>query len=151
MSQPLRMPLLERGRISESLCGIRVALSMSVVLAVLSLAYSAAYSAGAAETDASDLPQAGRDIIRAPESVAAGQRLFGLNCTYCHGSKGIGGRGKPLQCRDDLTAATVFETITNGRNAPGFIMPSWKSSVAEPDRWRLAAYVLSLRNLPSCK
>src|SRR5271156_4569861 len=108
MSQPLRMPLLERGRISESLCGIRVALSMSVVLAVLSLAYSA----GAAETDASDLPQAGRDIISAPESVSAGQRLFGLNCTYCHGSKGIGGRGKPLQCRDDLTAATVFETIT---------------------------------------
>jgi mono/diheme cytochrome c family protein len=120
---------------------------MSVVFAVL----LSGDCAVAAEPDTSDLPQAGQDIITAPDSVATGQKLFGLNCTYCHGAKGIGGRGKPLQCREDLTAATIFETVTNGRDSPGFIMPSWKDSIAEPDRWKLAAYILSLRNLLNCK
>jgi mono/diheme cytochrome c family protein len=120
---------------------------MSVVFAAL----SSGNSAVSAEPDGSDLPQAGREIITASDSVAAGQRLFGLDCTYCHGAKGIGGRGKPLQCRDDLTAATIYQTITEGRDSAGLFMPSWKASIAEPDRWRLAAYILSLRNLPNCK
>jgi mono/diheme cytochrome c family protein len=147
MSQPLRMPPLGRGRISRGLCVARTTLRMSVVFAALSLGHPAV----SAEPDTSDLSQAGRDIIAAADSVAAGQKLFGLDCTYCHGAKGIGGRGKPLQCRDDLTAAIIFETITDGRDSSGLVMPSWKGSIAEPDRWRLAAYILSLRNLPNCK
>jgi hypothetical protein len=122
-------------------------LCVSAIFAVLCLGNSAV----SAQFDAVDLPQEGRDIIAAPDSVVAGQRLFGLNCTYCHGAKGIGGRGRPLQCRDDLTATIIFETITNGRDSPGFVMPSWKGSIAEPDRWKLAAYKLSLRDLPNCK
>lgn len=147
MAHQLRMPPVGFRRISRAIRVARAALSMSVVLAVLMSGQCAA----AAEPDGPDLPQAGRDIITAPDSVVAGQKLFGLDCTYCHGAKGIGGRGKPLQCRDDLTAAVIFETVTDGRDSPGFIMPSWKDSIAEPDRWRLAAYILSLRNLPNCK
>jgi hypothetical protein len=86
-------------------------LCVSAIFAVLCLGNSAV----SAQFDAVDLPQEGRDIIAAPDSVVAGQRLFGLNCTYCHGAKGIGGRGRPLQCRDDLTGTIIFETITNGR------------------------------------
>jgi mono/diheme cytochrome c family protein len=147
VSQKLRAPPLGRGWISLHFGGAGPALWMSVIFAALSLEHSAV----SAPSDTSDLPQEGRDIVAAPDSVAAGQRLFGLNCTYCHGAKGIGGRGRPLQCRDDLTAGIIFETITNGRDSPGFVMPSWKGSIAEPDRWKLAAYILSLRDLPNCK
>jgi mono/diheme cytochrome c family protein len=147
MAQQLRMPPHVFGRI---LPAYRVALAMLSIGVAFGVLLSG-HCAVAAEPDASDLPQAGRDIITAPDSAATGQKLFGLNCTYCHGAKGIGGRGKPLQCRDDLTAAIIFDTVTNGRDAPGFIMPSWKASIAEPDRWKLAAYILSLRNLPTCK
>jgi mono/diheme cytochrome c family protein len=141
------MPPFGPGRVSRGLRVARAAFRMSVVFAAL----SSGNSAVSAEPDGSDLPQAGREIITASDSVAAGQRLFGLDCTYCHGAKGIGGRGKPLQCRDDLTAATIYQTITEGRDSAGLFMPSWKASIAEPDRWRLAAYILSLRNLPNCK
>jgi mono/diheme cytochrome c family protein len=147
VSQKLRMRPLGRGWISRRFGFAGAAFYTSVMFAALSLGHSMA----SAQSDATDPPQEGREIIAATDSVAAGQRLFGLNCTYCHGAKGIGGRGRPLQCRDDLTASIIFETITNGRDSPGFVMPSWKGSIAEPDRWKLAAYILSLRNLPNCK
>ena len=142
VSQKLCMPPLGCGRISLRFGAAEAALYMGVMFAALSLGQSAV----SAQSDTTDLPQEDRDIVAAPDSVAAGQKLFGLNCTYCHGAKGIGGRGRPLQCRDDLTAAIIFETITDGRDSTGFVMPSWKGSIAEPDRWKLAAYILSLRN-----
>ena len=147
MSQKLRMRPLGCGWVSRRFRFAGAAFYMSVMFAALSLGNSTA----SAQSDTTDLPQKGREIIAAPDSVAAGQRLFGLNCTYCHGAKGIGGRGRPLQCRDDLTASIIFETITDERDLQGFVMPSWKGSIAEPDRWKLAAYILSLRNLLSCK
>src|ERR1700761_1352185 len=98
MSYRLAMLLLRRCRKSRSL---GVAIGMSLALATLLPQTSVA-----AASDEPDLPQAGQDIIATPGSVVEGQKLFGLNCTYCHGARGVGGRGKPLQCRDDLTAAT---------------------------------------------
>jgi mono/diheme cytochrome c family protein len=145
--EKLRIPPASCGSTSLRFGFARAALCVSVIFAVLSFGHSAT----SAPSNTDDLPQEGQDIIAAPDSVAAGQRLFGLNCTYCHGAKGIGGRGRPLQCRDDLTAGIIFETITDGRDSPGFVMPSWKGSIAEPDRWKLAAYILSLRDLPNCK
>lgn len=142
MSYRFRVLLLGRGRKSQSL---------GVVIGVgLALAALLPQTSVAAASDEPDLSQAGQDIIASPDSVAAGQKLFGLNCTYCHGAKGIGGRGKPLQCRDDLAAATIYQTITEGRGSAGLYMPSWKGSINELDRWKLAAYILSLRNLPNC-
>ena len=115
MSQKLRMRPLGCGWISRRFGFAGVAFYASVMFAALSLGHSMA----SAQSDATDPPQEGREIIAAPDSVAAGQRLFGLNCTYCHGAKGIGGRGRPLQCRDDLTASIIFETITDGRELTG--------------------------------
>jgi mono/diheme cytochrome c family protein len=147
VSQKLRTRPLVRSLTSPFFGYAAAVLYASVVFVVLSFGHSAV----SAQSDTTDLPQEGREIIAAPDSVAAGQKLFGLNCTYCHGAKGIGGRGRPLQCRDDLTASIIFETITNGRDSAGLVMPSWKDSIAEPDRWKLAAYIISLRNLPNCK
>jgi mono/diheme cytochrome c family protein len=147
LSQKLRMRPLGCGWISRRFRFAGAAFYTSVMFAVFLLGHNTS----SAQSDAADLPQEVREIMAAPDSVTAGQRLFGLNCTYCHGARGVGGRGRPLQCRDDLTASIIFETITDGRDSPGFVMPSWKSSIAEPDRWKLAAYILSLRNLPNCK
>ena len=147
MFQKLRMRPVGCGWVSRHFRFAGAAFYTSVMFTALSLGHSTA----SAQADTTDLPQEGREIIATPDSVTAGQRLYGLNCTYCHGAKGIGGRGRPLQCRDDLTASIIFETITNGRDSPGFVMPSWNGSIAEPDRWKLAAYILSLRNLPNCK
>ena len=135
MSQKLRTPPFGRGWISRRFGSAGAALYMSVIFAALSLGHAAV----SAPSDTTDLPQEGRDIIAAPDSVAAGHRLFGLNCTYCHGAKGIGGRGRLLQCRDDLTAAIIFETITNGRN----------SLTATTDLARIPCRTLQIREITS--
>ena len=104
---------LRRGRKSRSF-GVVIAM-------ILALSTLMPQTSVAAASDEPDLPQAGQDVIATPGSVADGQKLFGLNCTYCHGARGVGGRGKPLQCRDDLTAATIYQTVTEGRELGGLV------------------------------
>src|ERR1700746_1664761 len=136
MSYRLAMLLLRRWRKSRSL-GVVGGMSLAVAALLPQTSVAAA-------SDEPDLPQAGQDIIATPGSVVDGQKLFGLNCTYCHGARGVCGRRTPLQCRRYPTAATIYQTTTEGRDSAGLSMPSWKDSIAEPDRWRLAAYILSL-------
>ena len=133
---------LRRGRKSRAF-GVVIAM-------ILALSTLLPQTSVAAASDEPDLPQAGQTGRNT--RLRGGRRVFGLNCTYCHGARGVGGRGSPLQCRDDLTATTIYQIITEGtRNSAGLFMPSWKASITEPDRWRLAAYILSLRDLPNCK
>jgi mono/diheme cytochrome c family protein len=83
--------------------------------------------------------------------IAAGERRFNQNCVYCHGNAGSGGKGAPLQGRDDLMPQYVFDTITNGKKRGAFLMPAWKDAFSEKEIWELDAYILSLRNVTSKK
>jgi mono/diheme cytochrome c family protein len=91
-----------------------------------------------------------KESLSSADAADSGRKIFGQNCTYCHGSKGLGGKAQKLQCRTDLTTASLFDTITNGRQSGAFIMPPWGDVFGEKERWELVAYILTLRDLPTC-
>ena len=89
-----------------------------------------------------------------------GAAIFAENCTRCHGE---GGRGDgelaltgqlPTPPRDftdpattrDQTVAAWFEVITNGRLET--LMPPWRDSLSESDRWAVAMYSYTLSYHP---
>ena len=96
------------------------------------------------------LGEEGTDL-RSPELVQRGRALFSETCTYCHGENAAGGSsGAPgLQGRTDLGAQDIFDTISNGRIRGTNIMPAWKESLSEGDRWALTAYILSMTGSPA--
>ena len=77
--------------------------------------------------------------------VAGGNKLFGRNCTECHGREGTGiGRAANLRSADVqyLTDGELFWRITNGK--PGTRMPSF-SRLPEPQRWQIVAFLRTLK------
>lgn len=84
--------------------------------------------------------------LKSPSLVQHGHDLFSETCTYCHGEGAAGGSsGAPsLQGRSDLGAQEIFDTISEGRIRGSNIMPAWKESLSQEDRWALTAYILSM-------
>lgn len=89
------------------------------------------------------------DVVSDNEMIKAGETTFYQNCVYCHGARGVGGRGKKLQCRD-LDPDYLFDVISNGLTEGSFFMPAWKDSMDERMRRQLVSYVKSLGTLASC-
>jgi mono/diheme cytochrome c family protein len=79
-----------------------------------------------------------------PEAIEAGRRLFLDHCSKCHGSDALG-RGNHPSLRtpevQDASDGEIFWILRNGFLRKG--MPSW-SSIPEPSRWQIIAYVKSL-------
>jgi cytochrome c oxidase cbb3-type subunit III len=77
------------------------------------------------------------------EDLSEGQRVFGTQCSYCHGPKGEGGQGAVLavprlpHAPDDQT---LFRIIREG--IPGTRMPA--SALTTRQIWQVAAYVRTL-------
>ena len=80
------------------------------------------------------------------EDLAEGERVFGTQCSYCHGPKGEGGQGVVLavprlsHAPDDQT---LFRVIREG--IPGTRMPA--SALTTSQIWQVAAYVRTLGRL----
>jgi mono/diheme cytochrome c family protein len=108
-----------------------VAIGLASVIRVLALAH-----AGGAHTD-----------LTSPETIQRGQALFSQACTNCHGDDGNGGP-VPLRGRSDLTPEEIFDTISNGRTRGSNLMPAWKESLSEAERWELTAFITSMAHLP---
>lgn len=84
-------------------------------------------------------------LLDDPRSVAAGAKLFGQNCSQCHGSEAMGMDKRPNLHSDRIRRATPGELewlITNGSLKNG--MPAW-SQLPEPQRWQLVAFLKSLK------
>ena len=80
------------------------------------------------------------------DAIAAGKLLFEDNCARCHGDDALGRHGRPSLRSQRIAQATDGELawiLRNGSTWKG--MPSW-SSMPEPQRWQIIAY---LRTLPS--
>lgn len=82
----------------------------------------------------------------AGEGAAAegGSRLFADHCSKCHGADALGRGKRPSLRSKEVQSATdgeIFWLLKNGNRRRG--MPSW-SSLPEPSRWQLVAYVKSL-------
>jgi len=78
------------------------------------------------------------------EAIAAGCKMFADHCAKCHGADALGNRKKPSLRTNEVQSATdgeLFWLLRNGYLKRG--MPSW-SSLPEPSRWQIIAYVKSL-------
>jgi mono/diheme cytochrome c family protein len=79
-----------------------------------------------------------------PDAIAAGAWLFADHCAKCHGADARG-RGKRPSLRSPVVQQAsdgeIFWLLKNGALREG--MPSW-SSLPEPSRWQIIAYIKSL-------
>lgn len=85
------------------------------------------------------------------KNLARGEVLFNQVCAACHGVNGDGQGsivvsgaylGVPNYADRPITEGTVHHVIMYGRNAMG----SFASHLNEEDRWRVAEYVMHLKN-----
>ena len=82
------------------------------------------------------------------ESIERGRQRYNIFCATCHGDSGVGNGpvGQKYVTPADLTSAYVqskpdgdiFYTITHGGLA---VMPSYRDSVAQDDRWHIVNYI----------
>lgn len=83
------------------------------------------------------------------EAIAAGKLLFADHCAECHGSDALGRHGRPSLRSERVRHATDGELawlLRNGSLSKG--MPSW-STIPEPQRWQIIAYLRSLPPQPA--
>jgi len=74
--------------------------------------------------------------------IQEGATLFTQSCAvYCHGPKGIGGRGPRFRGRQ-FDKDYLFSIISNGRD----MMPPFKEVYTREEIWKLVAYVFNLSN-----
>lgn len=89
------------------------------------------------------------ELAKDAEALKIGQRLFGQNCSQCHGSDARGQRGFPNLADNDWlyggTPEKITETLMNGRQG---MMPAQLDAMGEKGIEDLVAYVLSLSNRP---
>ncbi len=79
-----------------------------------------------------------------PQAIAAGNLLFHRNCAQCHGADVEGRHGRPSLRSERVAHATDGELawlLRNGSLAKG--MPTW-STIPEPERWQIIAFLRSL-------
>lgn len=86
------------------------------------------------------------ELVRDPQAVAMGSRIFANNCAACHGSDARGNRGYPDLSDGDWihggAPETVVQTITHGRNG---VMPALAPVLGgEAGVEDVVQYVLSL-------
>jgi mono/diheme cytochrome c family protein len=78
------------------------------------------------------------------DAVSAGSKLFVDHCSKCHGSDALGRGKRPSLRSKEVQQATdgqIFWFLRSGNLRRG--MPSW-SSLPEPSRWQIIAYLKSL-------
>lgn len=81
-----------------------------------------------------------------PEMIAAGQQLFSIACTGCHGRSAQGTRMAPALYNQTFLSQTpdpaIYQIISNG--VPGTAMPAWGGRLTDADINALVAYLRSL-------
>src|SRR5467141_409755 len=84
-------------------------------------------------------------------AVAAGSKLYTMNCGSCHGIRGRGTGNIPALAQGPtqlVPDGEVFWFITTGSVNNG--MPSW-ASLSQQKRWQIVAYLKSLKNSRSAQ
>ncbi|WOJ93899.1 cytochrome-c oxidase, cbb3-type subunit III [Congregibacter variabilis] len=87
------------------------------------------------------------EIYQDPKVRKMGMRIYGNNCSQCHGLDAAGALGFPNLADDDWlyggSADAIKHTLVNGRRAA---MPPWESILGEDGIAEATAYVLSLNS-----
>ncbi len=127
-------------------------LSSSIALATVWLVLVAV--AGVAQTTPDPAAKKLKNPVAAsPESVAAGQQVYGKYCRFCHGAdaKGNGPMAPKGTHPPDLTAGKaqeltdgeIFSVIRDGAG-PHQEMKPFKGKMPEQDMWSVVNYVRSI-------
>lgn len=91
------------------------------------------------------------DPANSDKNLERGEKLYNQLCATCHGVQGDGQGpivltgayiGVPHFDDRDVSVGSVHHVIMHGRNAMG----SYASQLNEADRWRVAEYVMMLKN-----
>jgi cytochrome c oxidase cbb3-type subunit 3 len=86
------------------------------------------------------------ELVKDPEALKVGGRLFLQNCSQCHGSDARGSKGFPNLTDDDWLyggdLATIKTTLMNGRN--GMMPPKGGLPIEDSEIKGLAEYVIKL-------
>ena len=87
------------------------------------------------------------DIYTDPKVRNMGMRIYGNNCSQCHGLDAAGALGFPNLADGDWlwggTPAEIKHTLVNGRQA---VMPPWEAVLGDRGIAEATAYVLQLNN-----
>ncbi|MHA7817097.1 MAG: cytochrome-c oxidase, cbb3-type subunit III [Pseudohaliea sp.] len=87
------------------------------------------------------------EIAEDPKVMKMGMRIYGNNCSQCHGLDARGAYGFPNIVDEDWlwggSPEAIKHSIVNGRQAA---MPAWKDILGEDGIDEAAEYVLSLNN-----
>lgn len=85
------------------------------------------------------------------KNIKRGKEMYIMNCSICHGENGDGQGilvqkekilGVPNYKNINITIGSIYHVIMYGKN----IMGSYSSQLNELDRWKVAEYVLKLKN-----
>ncbi|RME14443.1 MAG: nitrogen fixation protein FixP [Bdellovibrio sp.] len=94
-------------------------------------------------------------LVKKPDVLSQGQKLFHEKCSSCHGQAGEGAIGPNLTdaywLHGDGTPLAIYKVISSGVPSKG--MPPWGEVISQDKRKKLAAFVFSLRgtNPPHAK
>ncbi len=87
------------------------------------------------------------EIYHDPKARKMGMRIYGNNCSQCHGLDAGGALGFPNLADNDWlyggSADMIKHTIVNGRRAA---MPAWESILGDEGIAEATAYILSLNS-----
>ncbi len=85
------------------------------------------------------------EVAADPKAHKMGMRIYGNNCSQCHGLDAAGALGFPSLVDNDWIyggePATIKHTIVNGRRAA---MPAWEAILGEDGINEATAYLLAL-------
>jgi glucose/arabinose dehydrogenase len=130
--------------LSSALRAISLISLVLIFLASMLLAQDAHFHNAPASSKQLKNPYAGQQA-----AVAAGSKLYAMNCGSCHGIKGRGTGNIPPLAHGPTQSAPdgeVFWFITTGSVDNG--MPAW-ASLPEQKRWQIITYLKSLKNATS--
>ena len=89
-------------------------------------------------------------LIKNEKNLANGKKMYEIDCSVCHGSKGDGQGilmqrekflGIPSYADREITDGSIYHVLMYGIN----LMGSHAGQVNEEERWQIAQYVLKLR------
>ncbi len=106
------------------------------LLAVAACARQVAPSESQSEILPRSVPR--EEPMEATADLANGRTLYGINCTFCHGSDGYGGPGGGASLVAISDPEVVMRTMNEGR---GYTMPSFTGLLSEAEIRDVGAYV----------
>lgn len=90
-------------------------------------------------------------IVADEKTMAEAKELYTIFCGHCHGDNGMGQGvlvknekflGVPNYADRDINYGTIFHVVTYGKG----VMGSHASQVTPEERWKIALYVIKLRD-----